>query len=153
MAGKSCHAFASTTQFGLTQALGHTLKFPLTIVVLLVAGSTSAAGRLSLSMHPEKGCSILPLKDKSSITHVERSDSKIIFTAQTNILCGVEPENPTIERAIDTATISVTYDVTKAFHNCICAKTVSFEILNLPPEIKTIYLLENGSAIGHGYVP
>jgi len=144
---------AAVQRCGLTQVLGHMPRFALAIITLVVAGSAWAGDPPSLVMQPQKGCSIVPLKGKTSVTRVERIDSKIKFTVQANTYCMAEPINPNLQRAADTSTISIEYDTSKSFHNCFCAKTISFEISNLSPEIKTIYFVQDGRVTGHGYVP
>ena len=121
--------------------------------LILATATASAESQIAISMQPEKGCSIIPLEYGTSLTNAERTHSGISFTVKANAYCGVEPQNPTIVRNMNSATISVSYDTTKALHNCICTKTISFDISNLPEEVKTLHFVQDGYVTGHSNVP
>ena len=124
--------------------------------VIVAAISLAAAGgalAAEITLETPKGCGIVPLKDRASDTQVERTDKRLIFTVRANAYCGVQPGTPQISRHADIAKVSVTYDVSKAVHNCFCARTIRFSISYLWPGIRTIYYIQDGQVTGHGDVP
>src|SRR5690606_16642989 len=118
----------------------------------LVCGSAQA-GQISLVSDTEVCESEIP-PGKAVIVQATRSEGSVFLDVISELNCAYLPDTPELREYRDAATVLLpTKSPSGAAAMCVCAHKMRFEIKDLYEGVRTIYYVQDGTALGHAGAP
>lgn len=118
-----------------------------------LACGSAHAGQISLVSDSEVCESEIP-PGKAAVVQATRSDTSVFLDVISELNCAYLPDTPELREYRDSATVLLpTKSPSGAAAMCVCAHKMRFEIKDLYEGVRTIYYVQDGTALGHTSAP
>jgi hypothetical protein len=127
-------------------------------ILLLVLGANclsglAYAGQVTLVSDVEVCESEIPA-DRAAVVQAARSGDSVFLDIVSELNCAYVPDKPELREYRDSATVLLpTRSPSGAAAMCVCAHKMRFELKNLYEGVRTIYYVQDGTALGHASAP
>ena len=130
----------------------HLATLTLALVALLLP-KPSPAGEISLKSDKEM-CEIELPEDKAALVTAKRTGNIVTLDVTAALNCAHVPDKPELREWRNAATVVLpTESPSGVAALCLCTHKLSFEITDLYEGVRTIYYVQDGTALGHADAP